>query len=375
MSPTPLRIALVLGTPGTGWGGMEKHTLELASQLAGKGHSVSVLAHLHYRERFPAPIRFIPLPVHLGRRNPWLWWSLRGSIRQIRPDICHAQGNKAAYLITRAIRGENAPTRVGSVHGTKSSHRDFASLDGVIGVSQDIVSAVDHPNGRLIYNGSRLPLPAPGPPINMSIPEQRPLLVAAGRLEPVKQFDRLIRAWVTSGIDGQLVILGDGSEHARLERLAAELEEKLEEKLEEEHGGKHRKKHGAEQGATRRITLPGFQPDIHPWLQAASACVISSAREGFPYVMVEALLAGCPVLSTPVSGVHEFLPPACIARSDSEADLAALIASTLGNPDSLRQQQQDCFARARRELTLEAMAEQTLAFYRELLAAKSSGQQ
>lgn len=357
MSPTALRIALVLGTPGTGWGGMEKHTLELASQLAGKGHSVSVLAHAHYRERFPAPIRFVPLPVHLGRRNPWLWWSLRRSVRQIRPDICHAQGNKAAYLIARAIKGGNTPALVGSVHGTKSSLREFASLDGVIGVSQDIATAVNHPNGRLIYNGSQLPPPGHrhslphalshlGP---MPIPEQRPLLVAAGRLEPVKQFDRLIRAWAASGIDGQLVILGEGSERARLERLVEE------------------------QGMARRITLPGFQPDIQPWLQVASACVISSAREGFPYVMVEALLAGCPVLSTPVSGVREFLPPACIAHSDSEADLAALLAATLDNPDSLRQQQQDCFARARRELTLEAMAGQTLAFYRELLAARPSG--
>ncbi|MEP3166610.1 MAG: glycosyltransferase family 4 protein, partial [Marinobacter sp.] len=88
----PLTIALIIATPGTGWGGMETHTADLANALSTRGHTVHVLAHSHYSERFASPVCFHPLPVQLGRRNPWLHYRLRRLLRSIHPDIVHAQG-------------------------------------------------------------------------------------------------------------------------------------------------------------------------------------------------------------------------------------------------------------------------------------------
>ena len=111
---------------------------------------------------------------------------------------------------------------------------------------------------------------------------------------------------------------------------------------------------------------------MKPWLQAATACIISSSREGFPYIMVEALMAGCPVLSTPVSGVGEFLPEQSIAASDRVDDIATLVRTNLSNPTVLTDSQRGGFLRAREQLNLEAMVSKTEAFYRDLLASTST---
>jgi glycosyltransferase involved in cell wall biosynthesis len=142
-----------------------------------------------------------------------------------------------------------------------------------------------------------------------------------------------------------LVILGDGSERARLNALVREL------------------------GAGERVLLPGHESRILPWLKVATACIISSSREGFPYIMVEALMAGCPVLSTPVSGVGDFLPQRCIAASDSLEDLTMLISTNLAEPGVLTEIQLKSFEQAREQLSLETMVLKTETFYRDLLAS------
>ena len=120
-----------------------------------------------------------------------------------------------------------------------------------------------------------------------------------------------------------------------------------------------------------RILLPGYETNMYPWLKAASACVISSRREGFPYIMVESLLAHCPVLSTPVSGVGDFLPASCLADSDSIADVSNLITAHLNGSVPLRELQASSFIRAAEALTLNAMTEKTEQFYLGLTAAPS----
>ncbi|EON90650.1 glycosyltransferase [Marinobacter lipolyticus SM19] len=346
----PLTIALILATPGSGWGGMEKHTAELSAALANRGHQIHVLAHPSYQNRFSDTVTFHPLPFQFGRRNPWLKFRLRRLLNSIRPDIAHAQGNKAASLLSAARNASGAT--VGTVHGTKTSHKAFQQLDGVIGVSREILNSIEHRNKQLIYNGLG------GPPTGenycagdtlIPIPEDRPLLLAAGRIEPVKQFDRLIRAWADASPPGKLVILGDGRERPTLLALVKEL------------------------AMEERILLPGYETHMHPWLKAASACVISSSREGFPYIMVESLLAHCPVLSTPVSGVGDFLPESCLADSDRIGDLANLLTTHLNSSVPLRELQTNSFTRAATTLTLNAMTDQTEQFYRKLTDAPSSG--
>ena len=331
-----MRISLLLATPGSGWGGMEKHCAELAEELAELGHEVHILAHQNYQDRFPATVSFHPCPMSLGRRNPWLRWKLRHTLKHIRPNIVHAHGNKAATLAT--LCKQPHWQTIGTIHGTKSSVRALASLDKVIAVSQAIYDQVQHPRKYLIYNGVKQPDSSPVTfPLKGSIK-----VVAAGRLEPVKGFEKLIQAWdaaCKSRPDAHLTIFGDGSLKRHLNELV-----------------KSRR-------LANSVTLAGFHSEIGSILHSADLLVISSEREGFPYILVEALVAGCPVISTPVSGCRELLPETALAKDTTAEAITELLSSSVENITALRKSQEELFRYANTHLTSGAMARSTVTVY------------
>ena len=119
-------------------------------------------------------------------------------------------------------------------------------------------------------------------------PERDPsLIVAAGRLEPQKNFALAIQAMahLSRWTDARLVILGDGSERAHLTHLIDEL------------------------GLHGRVTLEGHVPDITPWLERAACYLMTSRYEGYPASLVEAIASNVPTVVTPCSpALSEILP-------------------------------------------------------------------
>jgi glycosyltransferase involved in cell wall biosynthesis len=97
-----------------------------------------------------------------------------------------------------------------------------------------------------------------------------------GRLVPQKDFATLLRAFALVRADrpARLVILGEGPERDRLMLLAREL------------------------GIENDVLLPGFVTNPFAWVGRASLFVLSSAWEGLPTVLVEALACGTPVIAT-----------------------------------------------------------------------------
>lgn len=343
-SSKPLTIAFLLATPGTTWGGMEKHTADLAGALASRGHRIHVLGHRRYRTAFPARVSFHALPVQLGRHNLWLQLALRRYLRQLSPDILHAQGNKAAQLAGKARK--LGGVRFGTVHGIKSSHKPFDDLDRVIAVSPQVFRALKHPRKNLVYNGVDIdPCPeklAPETPL----PAATTNVIAAGRLEPVKGFDVLIQAWSMLGPEAEachLTIFGEGSQRQALERQIRQ------------------------SGLEEQVTLAGFCKNMASVYRQAQLTVISSEREGFSYILVESLLYGCPVVSTPVPVPRDILPPAMISDGHSAEALANLLARTLTDLEAVEDAEQPAMGFAREKLTLEAMVVETEKLYFEAM--------
>ena len=345
----PLTIALLFATPGTGWGGMEKHAFDLALELARRGHSVHVMAHRSYQARLPAKVQFHPLPVECSRLNPRLRFALRQCLRRIKPDVLHAHGNKAAQLAGQAPPGL-APLRVGTVHGIKKSHRAFLRQDAVIAVSPRVFENLEHGNKHLIYNGITMggvsesaPCPDDDRAFSTDDAAAPARCIAVGRLEPVKGFHTLIEAWAQLTQPAQLTIYGEGSERPRLERLIDTL------------------------NLHNDVTLPGYCEDLQSVYRHAGLAIISSEREGFSYVLIEALAAGCPVVSTPVAGPLELLPKAALSQDGSAEGLRAVIDQALSHLPYTRQAQVPAMQRVKTAFTIEAMVDNIERLYREAM--------
>lgn len=103
-----------------------------------------------------------------------------------------------------------------------------------------------------------------------------PVVLAVGRLSAVKDFGTLIRAFnlVRKKTSAKLIILGEGEERAKLEGLVNEL------------------------NLSDDIYMPGFVDNPYKYMRHASVLVLSSLRESFGNVLVEAMACGCPVVST-----------------------------------------------------------------------------
>lgn len=107
-------------------------------------------------------------------------------------------------------------------------------------------------------------------------------LLAVGHLVPVKAQDLIIGALpLLPGV--RLVLAGDGPDRAKLENLARELK------------------------VTDRVTFLGAVPQaqLRAHYGAADALVLSSSREGWANVLLEAMACGTPVVASRVYGTPE----------------------------------------------------------------------
>lgn len=345
-----MKIVQVLATSG-GIGGLEQHTFNLVNEMSLQ-HEVHIVAHPCYAEKFNPQVHFHAVDFARSRWNIFLLWQLKSIINQIQPDIVHAQAGKAAELIAK-IRGWLKPVKfVTTVHGTKKNKAIYAAGDAVIAVSQALTQGIPAHKAHVVYNGV-YPQPALTDQkiqqLKADIYAQYPgmdpskkIVMCIGRLEPVKNISLLIQA--TRGIDANLWIVGDGSLRSSLEAQVQQ------------------------QNMQHQAAFLGFRLDARDLVQLADTVVLSSDREGFPLVMVEALQADKPMASTKVNGVIEWLPTAYLADIGQTDQLRAAIQRALSEQslaDFL-----PLFAKAKAELTVPAMAQQTLQIYADLLQAR-----
>ncbi|WP_420143840.1 glycosyltransferase [Sphingobium sp.] len=106
--------------------------------------------------------------------------------------------------------------------------------------------------------------------------EERPVIIAMGRMVAQKDFTTLLRAFARMGGGdvARLIILGDGPERNALEAEARKL------------------------GIAHAVDMPGFVEHPAGWLSRSALFVLSSQFEGFGNVLVEALSCGTPIVST-----------------------------------------------------------------------------
>ncbi len=334
-----MKIALVMA--GDEEGGLEKHVVELANGLAGRGHEISVVAHDKYGDRFEESIHFFPVNLARGRRNLIALWQLWCALRASGAAVVHAHGSKAASMVGTLLPW----LRMGSVatlHSRKKQVGMFRRFQRVIAVSRISTLNLDHPGIRVIHNGIVPPAPVSAPAFDAwaGLTGSKRVL-AVGRLVPVKGFDVLLEAW--RDIDASLVIAGDGFEQARLESL-----------VDANH-------------LTDRVRLLGHRTDVSALMAAADLFVISSHYEGCPYTLVEALHMHLPVVSTAVGAMPEILPEKYLCPPNDAEALHELMATTLAAMSGLRASLASVFEHAEKALTFDVLLAQTENIYAEVI--------
>lgn len=141
-------------------------------------------------------------------------------------------------------------------------------------------------------------------------PQAPPLVLAIGRLDPVKLFPDLIAAFAAAApTEARLAILGEGPARHDLESAVAHF------------------------GLERRVSLPGYVADPAPWYRRAACLAVTSRSESFGLTVAEALAHGVPVVTTACGGPEEVLGGLgrVVAIGDISA-LGAALADALADP-------------------------------------------
>ena len=127
-------------------------------------------------------------------------------------------------------------------------------------------------------------------------------------------------------------------------------------------------------GLSDRVRLAGYQTNIPDWLAAATVWLLPTERENFSVAVLEALAAGCPVLSTTCPGNDEVLVDGVNARAVPIGDIgagAAALRELLGDP-GLRRRLSAGGRTAATAYTVERMAAAYLALYATHPAVRAS---
>jgi len=350
LRPTEKTVSFFL--PNLRLGGAEKVTVHLANGLAARGYPVDMVlfqAKGEFLKELDPAIRLVDLKTH---RMLWAISRFAGYLRDRRPAIVISALDyvNVGAILARRLSRTSTPVVV-TIHATQSMaamyRHGFRSRvvgrlgrwfyrrsQNIICVSQGVADDLAVTTGterhrmQVVYNPvvSQRTLDLANEPLDHPwfAPGAPPVVLAVGRLTVVKDYPTLIRAFATiragapaeslagAGRDVRLMILGEGEERPRLERLISEL------------------------GLKDRVALPGFGANPYTYMAKAAVFVLSSISEALPTALIEAMAVGTPVVATdcksgPREVLHGGLYGALVPVGDVAA-LAAAISATLRAP-------------------------------------------
>ena len=330
-------------------GGIFRHVRDLTEAQVAAGHAVGIVCDSttggDYEERlFEAMkdslalgIHRTPMQRHVGPGDLASAWRTYRIIQELRPDVLHGHGAKGgayARLFGSLLRvSRSRVARLYSPHGgslhydeTTTTGKLFFGLERFMARFTDCLLFVSDyerktyrrkvgeppiPN-RLVYNGLRA---AEFEPVATAADAADFLYI--GMMRDLKGPDIFIDALALAGSELErplsAVMVGDGDDlpryHVRVERL----------------------------GLKNRVR---FLPPM-PARQAfalAELVVVPSRAEAMPYIVLEALAAGMPMIATAVGGIPEIFgegSPALI-RPDP-VELAGRMKTTLDERDAYRE--------------------------------------
>jgi glycosyltransferase involved in cell wall biosynthesis len=341
-----------------GIGGSERHLLTLLPALRDRGVDVSFVglddpagAPEPFYGELAVPFERMAAPRDL---DPGLAVRLTRALRSLGPDVVHT------HLVHADVYGAVAPgARLVSTKHNPDPFRagPFRYLERaltrraarVIAISEALrrfsIEQVGLPAEKVAvvhYGLDELPRAwGDNPPLELG----KPLLLAVCRLAPQKGLETAVRA--LPGIPGAvLLVLGEGPQRDALTSLAAGL------------------------GVGDRLLLPGRVGDVAALYRRADVVVHPARWEGFGLAMLEAMLAGKPVVAALAGSAPELVvdgETGLLVPVDDPEALARAVNSLLADRGRAEAMGEAGRGRAHAEFSVAKMAERTTAIYVESL--------
>ena len=289
------------------FGGLESVVLALTRGQLDAGQHVTVASFINpdrTSHPFVAALEAADIPARTLRVPPRGYLEERRTVRELiselRPDIVHTHGYRSDVVDSGVARGMGVAT-VTTVHGfTRGAGRGkvyewiqrrwFRRFDAVVVVSSPlrgelIEAGVPEERVHVVRNAwraARAPLSRAQARTALGLDPDAPVVGWVGRLSTEKGPDVMVEALAVCDAQGvTLSVIGAGPMEPELRALAAE------------------------RRVEDRIRWHGIVPDAGRYLAAFDALLMTSWTEGTPIVLLEAMSAGVPVVTTAVGGVPD----------------------------------------------------------------------
>jgi glycosyltransferase involved in cell wall biosynthesis len=166
-------------------------------------------------------------------------------------------------------------------------------------------------------------------------------LLFVGEMRKLKGVDVLLQALAELNRQRKvtLTLVGDGAELGEFEALAATLN----------------------LGSVVRFV---GRHAIDAALQMGKIMILPSRNESFPYVVLETIAAGVPIIASDVGGISEVLPATMMCRADDVSDLAQKIGLYLDRQQEVHIAASHLAKQARDRFSVAQMASKVLDFYK-----------
>jgi glycosyltransferase involved in cell wall biosynthesis len=332
--PRVLQVVLSLAPGGT-----ERLVIELATRL----HDTMPMAIccLDQEGAWAAEVRDKGIAVHaLGRQpgfHPRLGGAIHAIAREHRATVIHAHHYSPFVYAALARLWRPSLRVIYTEHGRLSdappsrkrrlANALFSRLPTeVYTVSADLrqhIVAEGFPAAKVgvVYNGIDVqPVPSSSDRAavrqELGVGEETIVIGTIARLDPVKDLNTMIEAVATLArrTPARLLVVGDGAERSRLERIAA----------------------STPQPSAFRFL--GHRDDARRWLAGCDVYANSSIHEGVSLTILEAMSAALPIVATRVGGTPEIVDDSygrLVPPRDSAA-MADVLAALASDPASRR---------------------------------------
>ena len=356
-----------------GWGGQEIRILEEARGLIGRGHEVSLACPPEARifsaaARYGVPATALPM----GRKNLRGLITLRRHIACDRPDVinCHSSTDSWLSALARVFLAA-PPALVRTRHISAPIPRNAAShwlytraATHIVTTGERLREALIRDNGFPAAMISSVPtgidpqrfLPGDRLAARKALglaPDLRYIGIVAtlrswkGHLYLLEAFAKLARSGTT------LLIIGEGPMRGPIERKITELR------------------------LDKCTRLAGQQDKPEDWLRALDiSCLPSYANEGVPQAILQAMLIGLPVVTTPVGAILEAVSDgetALVVPARDASALAAAIDRLMRDPDLARRLGHAARERALQRFSRDIMLERMESVFRRALEGGEHG--